>query len=49
MVKKKTKWGKILIIGGFAALYVLSPIDLVPIWEGDDGIVAFIAAWLIKE
>ena len=49
MAKKKLDWKKVLIIGGIAAVYVISPVDLLPLIELDDGIVAFIAAWMIKE
>ena len=49
MAKKKLDWKKVLIIGSIAAVYVISPIDAIPFVEIADGIVAFIAAWMIKE
>ena len=53
MVKKDINWIKVLLIGGFTVVYVLSPIDAIPyplpFNEIDDSAIAFIAAWLLKD
>ena len=49
MAKREIDWTKVLIVGGLAAAYVISPVDAIPFVALDDAFVAAVATWIIKE